>query len=259
MAEEHVGSAVVTGAGRGIGREIALRLGATAPVAVLDLDAAAAEETAELITKNGGQAAAVPVDMCAEDQVRAALRNAVEAVGPVATFVNNAGVLRTGSVLDMSFDQWRTVQATNSDAAFLGMREAARHMVEAGRGGAMIVIASNCARVPRMNHVAYCTSKASTDMLAKVFALELAQHGIRVNAVCPGSVETELQRQQWEALGIGPDKQIRGDLDTYRTGIPLGRLAQPDDIADVVAFLASASARFMIGQSVFVDGGATMF
>ncbi|MET1156154.1 glucose 1-dehydrogenase [Arthrobacter sp.] len=254
------GTAVVTGSGRGIGRAIARRLAREGmPVAVLDLDLAAASETADLITSEGHAARPVRADMCSPEQIEAAFDDVVQHLGPIGLFVNNAGVLRTGSVLEMSLEDWRTVMTVNSEAAFLGMQAAARRMVAHENGGNIVVIASNTARQPRMNHAAYCASKASTDMLAKVFALELAAQGIRVNSVCPGSVETDLQRAQWAALGTGPEKQIKGDPETFRSGIPLGRLAQPEDIADAVAILASDAARFITGQSLYVDGGATMF
>lgn len=253
-------TAVVTGSGRGIGRAIARRLAADGmPVAVLDLDLAAAKETADLITSEGHTAHPVQADMCNPGQIEAAFDEAVRQMGPIGLFVNNAGVLRTGSVLEMPLEDWRTVMTVNSDAAFLGMQAAARRMIAHENRGNIVVIASNTARQPRMNHAAYCASKAATDMLAKVFALELAAHGIRVNSVCPGSVETDLQRAQWAALGTGPEKQINGDPATFRSGIPLGRLAQPEDIADAVALLASDATRFITGQSLYVDGGATMF
>jgi 2,3-dihydro-2,3-dihydroxybenzoate dehydrogenase len=255
-----LGTAVVTGSGRGIGRAIARRLAQDGmPVAVLDLDLAGAMETADIIASEGYTAHPVQADMSQPDQIEAAFDEAVHQLGPIGLFVNNAGVLRTGSVLEMSLDDWRTVMTVNSDAVFLGMRAAARRMVAGENGGNIVVVSSNTARQPRMNHAAYCASKASSDMLAKVFALELAAHGIRVNSVCPGSVETDLQRAQWAALGTGPEKQIKGDPETFRSGIPLGRLAQPEDIADAVAMLASDAARFITGQSLYVDGGATMF
>jgi 2,3-dihydro-2,3-dihydroxybenzoate dehydrogenase len=228
-------------------------------VATLDIDPVLARETADLLTAQGCSAMAVTADMRAADDIHTALSWTVAELGPLGVYVNNAGTLRTGPVLDVTIEDFRAVMATNTDAALLGMQAAGRSMVDHARGGSIIVVASNTARQPRMNHAAYCASKAATDMLAKVFALELAQYDIRVNSVCPGSVETDLQRKQWAALGTGPERQIRGDLATYRSGIPLGRLAQPEDVADAVSLLASNDARFITGQSIYVDGGATMF
>ncbi|WP_271215021.1 SDR family oxidoreductase, partial [Pseudonocardia halophobica] len=121
-----------------------------------------------------------------------------------------------------------------------------------------VVLTSNCARTPRMGLGAYCASKAATDMMARCLALELAAHRVRVNSLCPGSCDTELQRAQWVALGIGPERQIQGDPTSFRTGIPWGRLATPQDVAETALFLASDAAGFVTGQSLHVDGGQTL-
>ena len=105
---------------------------------------------------------------------------------------------------------------------------------------------------------AYCASKAATDMMARCLALELAAEAIRVNTLCPGSCDTELQREQWRRLGIGPERQINGDPAKFRTGIPMGRLTTPEDVADLAVVLASDTARFVTGQSWHVDGGQTL-
>ena len=148
--------------------------------------------------------------------------------------------------------------AVNTRAAFLSVRAAAGHMRARGGPGSIVVVTSNCARTPRMDLGAYCASKAATDMMARCLALELAGEGIRVNTLCPGSCDTELQRVQWRKLGVGPERQIQGDPAKYRTGIPMGRLTTPQDVADLALVLASDSTRFVTGQSWHVDGGQTL-
>ena len=247
-------TAAVTGAGRGIGRAIATALtreGAT--VAVLDKDADSARSTAAEL---GGLA--LTADLTDAEQVDAAFTRLVDELGAPDVFVNNAGVLRAGDLLTTDVQDWDAQFAVNTRAAYLGVRAASRAMVERGAGGAVVVVTSNCATTPRMDLGAYCASKAATDMMAKCLALELAAQNIRVNTLCPGSCDTELQREQWARLGIGPERQINGDQSKFRTGIPMGRLTSPEDVADLAVVLASDSTRFVTGQSWHVDGGQTL-
>ena len=247
-------TAAVTGAGRGIGRAIATALtreGAT--VAVLDKDADSARSTAAEL---GGLA--LTADLTDAEQVDAAFARLVGELGAPDVFVNNAGVLRAGDLLSADVHDWDAQFAVNTRAAYLSVRAAARAMVERGAGGAVVVVTSNCASTPRMDLGAYCASKAATDMMAKCLALELAAQNIRVNTLCPGSCDTELQREQWARLGIGPERQINGDQSKFRTGIPMGRLTSPEDVADLAVVLASDSTRFVTGQSWHVDGGQTL-
>jgi 2,3-dihydro-2,3-dihydroxybenzoate dehydrogenase len=246
--------AVVTGGGRGIGRAIAGALTtAGATVAVIDRDAGTARQAAQEL---GGLA--VTADLTDRDQVDDAMRQVVSAYGAPDVFVNNAGLLRAGSLLDARVEDWEDQFAVNTRAAYLSVRAAGRAMIERDRGGAIVVVTSNCADTPRMDLGAYCASKAATDMMAKCLALELAAHRIRVNTLCPGSCDTELQREQWATLGIGPERQIEGDAAKFRTGIPMGRLTRPEDVADLAVVLASDLARFVTGQSWHVDGGQTL-
>lgn len=246
--------AAVTGGGRGIGRAIAGALtDAGATVAVIDRDTATARESAQQL---GGLA--VTADLTDRGQVDDAMRQVVDAYGAPDVFVNNAGILRAGNLLDADVEDWEDQFAVNTRAAYLSVRAAGRAMVERGKGGAIIVVTSNCADTPRMDLGAYCASKAATDMMAKCLALELAEHRIRVNTLCPGSCDTDLQREQWAKLGIGPERQIEGDAAKFRTGIPMGRLTRPEDVADLAVVLASDLTGFVTGQSWHVDGGQTL-
>lgn len=246
--------AAVTGGGRGIGRAIAKALRtAGATVAVIDRDGDTARQAAQEV-----EGLAVTADLTDRDQVDEAMRQVVGEYGAPDVFVNNAGILRAGNLLDTRVEDWDEQFAVNTRAAYLSVRAAGRAMVEGDRGGSIVVVTSNCADTPRMDLGAYCASKAATDMMAKCLALELAAHQIRVNTLCPGSCDTELQRQQWARLGIGPERQIDGDPAKYRTGIPMGRLTRPEDVASLAVVLASDLARFVTGQSWHVDGGQTL-
>ncbi|GAA3225367.1 2,3-dihydro-2,3-dihydroxybenzoate dehydrogenase [Pseudonocardia petroleophila] len=249
-------TAAVTGGGRGIGAAIAAALareGAT--VAVIDKDAEGAERTAAGL---GGVAVAVAADLTDAEQAERAVQDVVDAVGAPDVFVNNAGILRAGDLTTSPVEDWDAQFAVNTRAAYLSVRAASRHMRERAAGGSIVVVTSNCADTPRMDLGAYCASKAATDMMARCLALELAGAGIRVNSLCPGSCDTELQREQWRRLGIGPERQIAGDPATFRTGIPMGRLTTPEDVADLAVVLASDATRFVTGQSWHVDGGQTL-
>jgi 2,3-dihydro-2,3-dihydroxybenzoate dehydrogenase len=247
-------TAAVTGAARGIGAAIATALTrAGATVAVIDKDVEGAKRMAEQV---GG--VAVAADLTDPDEAARALQDVVDALGAPDVFVNNAGILRAGDLTTSSVEDWDVQFAVNTRAAYLSVRAAAGHMRRRGAGGSIIVVTSNCARTPRMDLGAYCASKAATDMMARCLALELAGDGIRVNTLCPGSCDTELQREQWRRLGIGPERQINGDPAKFRTGIPMGRLTTPQDVADLAVVLASDASRFVTGQSWHVDGGQTL-
>jgi 2,3-dihydro-2,3-dihydroxybenzoate dehydrogenase len=247
-------TAIVTGAGRGIGNAIATHLaeqGAT--VAIIDIDGASAAAAAEALGGYG-----VAADLTDPTSVDLAIEEATALLGGLDIFVNNAGVCSTGELLTGDVDTWDRQFAVNTRAAYLCSTAAARTMVRSATGGSIVVITSNCASKPRMDLGAYCASKAATAMMAQCLALEVAGHGIRVNAVCPGSTETDMQREQWAQLGVGPERQITGDLATFRSGIPLGRIAQPQDIANAVAYLASDASSFVTGQAWTIDGGQTI-
>jgi 2,3-dihydro-2,3-dihydroxybenzoate dehydrogenase len=247
-------TAAVTGAARGIGRAIATALAAAgATVAVVDKDGDGAAAAAKEL---GGPS--VAADLTDPDEVERALAEVVDELGAPDIFVNNAGILRAGDLVTSAIDDWDAQFAVNTRAAYLSVRAAAGHMSRRAAGGSIVVVTSNCARTPRMDLGAYCASKAATDMMARCLALELAAESIRVNTLCPGSCDTELQREQWRRLGIGPERQIDGDPAKFRTGIPMGRLTTPEDVADLAVVLASDASRFVTGQSWHVDGGQTL-
>jgi NAD(P)-dependent dehydrogenase (short-subunit alcohol dehydrogenase family) len=253
--------AIVTGARRGIGRAIAAglaRAGARVTLGDLDADglAAVAEEVA---ADTSAETWGTRVDVTDPVQVRALVQGTLGRFGRLDILVNAAGVLHVRPFLEQTEEEWNRTLAVNATGTFLCGQAAAAQMVAQGEGGRIINVASNAGRVPRMLNAAYCASKAAVLHLSRVMALELAPHGITVNALCPGATETEMLVK----VQAGGDPRrvegiIRGSLELFRSGIPLGRLARPEEQAEAVVFLASDAARFITGQAITVDGGQTM-
>ncbi|QAT85734.1 2,3-dihydroxybenzoate-2,3-dehydrogenase [Corallococcus coralloides] len=248
--------AVVTGAAQGIGAAVARKLARTMPVAVFDQNAAGLELLVAELRQQGLKATAFPVDVRDQDSIEDAIAYVDGKLGPIQVLANVAGILRMGSVLTQSDADWMSTFAVNTHGVFHVSRAVARHMVPR-RSGAIVTVGSNAAGVPRMQMAAYAASKAASTMFTKCLGLELAEHGIRCNIVSPGSTDTAMQRGMWTDES-GPVRVIQGSLDTYRTGIPLRRIATPEDIADAVVFLASDQARHITMHDLCIDGGATL-
>ncbi|UFN47227.1 3-oxoacyl-ACP reductase FabG [Roseomonas sp. OT10] len=240
--------AVVTGAGTGIGLAIAERLAAEgAQVAIAEINLGAAERAAAAIRAAGGLAEPVPVDVSDEAQV-ARMTAAVEArFGGIDILVNNAGVVLHKLVLDTPLPDWERQLAVQLTGPFLACKHVAKGMVARGRGGRIVNISSLSAEMGRVRGAAHCASKAGLVMLTKVLAMELAPHGITVNAVAPGLIEVPSQRDEQNISAAYRDSYIRM--------IPLGRLGEMEEVASLVAYLASEEARWITGQQMRVDGG----
>ncbi|MYW90612.1 2,3-dihydro-2,3-dihydroxybenzoate dehydrogenase [Amycolatopsis rubida] len=177
-------------------------------------------------------------------------------LGPIGIGVSVAGVLRPGSVAETSDEDWAATFAVNATGVFTVLREISRRMQPRGNG-VLVTVGSNAAGVPRAGMAAYAASKAAATMLTRCLGLELAGAGIRCNIVSPGSTDTEMQRLLWTD-DSGEARVIAGNPEQFRVGIPLGRIADPADIADAVLFLASDRARHITMQNLYVDGGATL-
>jgi 2,3-dihydro-2,3-dihydroxybenzoate dehydrogenase len=246
-------TALVTGAAQGIGAAVAVALAARgAHVALTDLDGDAAADRAAALPG----ARAYRLDVTDATAVEEVFATAERQLGPVDICVSVAGILRPGPVLDTTDDDWRATFDVNTTGVFHVLRCAGRRM--AGRGGGSIVtVSSNAAGVPRAGMAAYAAAKAASTMLTKCLGLELAGRGVRCNVVAPGSTDTAMQRALWTG-GDGAAGVIAGSLAGFRTGIPLGRIADPADIADAVVFLASDQARHITMHDLYVDGGATL-
>jgi len=177
-------------------------------------------------------------------------------LGPIEVLVNGAGVLRTAPVLELTSQDWSDMVGVNLFGTMQLSTAVARRMVPRG-GGVIVTIGSNAGTVPRMGMAGYCSSKAAAAMFTRCLGLELAAAGVRCNIVAPGSTETAMLRSLWTDE-TGPETTLRGSLDQHRLGIPLGRIATPDDIAEAVAYLVSPAARQITMHTLTVDGGATL-
>lgn len=249
--------ALVTGAASGIGAAVVdLLVTEGAAVAAVDIDA---DGLAELAARSAGTVLPCAADVTDPAAVAQAVARAERELGPVDIGVSVAGVLRPGPLLETTDADWADTFAVNTTGVFLVLRELARAMVPRGRGS-LVTVASNAAGVPRTGMGAYPASKAAAAMLTRCLGLELAPHGIRCNVVSPGSTDTPMQRLLWSGADEEDDRArvIAGSPGQFRVGIPLGRIAEPADIADAVLFLASEHARHITLQNLFVDGGATL-
>lgn len=246
--------ALVTGAASGIGAAVVdglVREGAT--VAAVDVCAEGLEDLAE---RSGGYVVPFTADVSDADAVADVVHRVESGIGPVVTGVSAAGILRPGALTDTADKDWADTFAVNTSGVFFVLRELARRMVPRGHGS-LVTVASNAAGVPRVNMGAYAASKAATVMLTRCLGLEIAAHGVRCNVVSPGSTDTPMQRQLWNG-GDDRARVIAGTPGEFRVGVPLGRIADPKDIADAVLFLVSDRARHITMQNLFVDGGATL-
>jgi len=248
--------AIVTGAGMGIGQAIALRLAeAGASVMIADINLEAAGQTVEQIKARGGEAQAIHANAASPSDAQKATRATVEAFGRLDILVNNAAVYPFASVLQMSEKVWDEVFNVNLRGLFFYSQAAAQEMIKAGHGGKIINMTSMEALHPTGVDLAhYDASKGGVLTLTKALALELAPHNILVNAVAPGAIMTPGSAAQAAAL------QARGEpleelTKNFMARLPLRRMGEPDDIAKVVLFLASAAADYMIGSMVLADGG----
>ncbi|MFF2650511.1 2,3-dihydro-2,3-dihydroxybenzoate dehydrogenase [Streptomyces sp. NPDC058045] len=249
--------ALVSGAAGGIGAAVARVLaehGST--VVAVDRDEQQLATVVGKLTADGLPVHARPVDVTSREAVEALVEDIEEHTGPIAQLVNGAGVLGLGAARGLSDETWHTTLAVNATGVFLLSTAVVNRMVPRGRG-ALVTVASNAAGTARTEMAAYAASKAAATAFTRCLGLEVARHGIRCNVVAPGSTDTPMLHGM-HPPGAAASAAVAGNPDAYRTGIPLGKVATPLDIAHAVRFLLSDEAGHITLETLTVDGGATL-
>jgi len=252
--------ALVTGAGRGIGRAITLALaGAGADVAVADMDAEAVEGTNIAVRELGRRSVPIQVDLGNLDDIDRMVKATVDGLGRIDIVVNNAGVSRFLSIMDVKEEDWDSTHRVNAKGVFFCMQRVAEELISQGGGGRIINIASVAGKgFSGTASAAYAASKGAVLAMTQIAAHQLGRHDINVNAICPGSTRTPLYQsvlaQRAQSRGISP-----AEMEAQKAAvIPIGRVNEPEDIAAMALFLAGPAARNITGQAFNVDGGQVM-
>ncbi len=257
MAQRFDGAiCLVTGGGGGIGAGTARLLAAEgAHVIVADLSLERAQEVAGEIRAMGFKASAHGVDVTSKESLEQLLDACWREIGPVTLAVTCAGIIKIQPFLDLPDADWDRTLGVNLKGTFLVLQGVARRLVQEGLQGRMVAVSSVAGRGPRADVADYAASKAGVISVVRSAAMALARHGIRVNAVCPGVVATEMtyaiQRMRSEEQGRSPDEMLAGMV----AGIPLGRIETAEDVARAIAFLLSEDAGYVTGQALNVCGG----
>lgn len=250
--------AIVTGGGSGIGRAIARRLGTEGcQVMVADIVTGNAESVAAEINDTGGTALPFTVDVTQRDVVADMVNAAVTRLGPLSIQVNNAGIARVATLLESDEELWNAIMDVNAKGVFLCAQAAAKQMIAQGCGGRIINNASAAGKMSpgRVPLGVYSASKHAVVGLTRQMAMEWAEHDILVNCVCPGIVDTPM----WDLIDRETARLTGVEVGSVKAAavasIPIGRIEQPEDVANLVAFLASEDASYITGQAVNVSGG----
>jgi NAD(P)-dependent dehydrogenase (short-subunit alcohol dehydrogenase family) len=238
---------VVTGAGSGIGADTARELArAGAAVAVLDRDGAAAAAVASEIRSNGGHAIDVCADIGEPDSVFAAAKRVEQELGPCRVLVNNAAIRHREPLMEVSLEAWNRVLSVNLTGALVCTKAFAAQMIAAEHGGSLIHVASLIAHFPQGGSGPYCASKAAMITLSRTLTIELAAHRIRSNVVSPGQIRTPASEIVYQDPALAAARA---------RAVPSGRVGKPEDLANVIAFLASDRSEYINAQEIVVDGG----
>ncbi len=251
--------ALVTGANSGIGQGVAIALGqAGADVVVNYVDGEdAANAVVAEIRKSGANAIAIKADVSAEDQVEAMFKSAISQFGTLDILVANAGLQRDSAIQDMTLAEWNTVIGINLTGQFLCAREAIREFLRRGvvpsvsaAAGKIICMSSVHQQIPWAGHANYATSKGGIRMMMESLAQEVAPRRIRVNAIAPGAIRTPINTAAWNTPAA---------YASLMTLVPYGRIGEPEDIARAAVWLASDQSDYVVGTTLFVDGGMTLY
>jgi NAD(P)-dependent dehydrogenase (short-subunit alcohol dehydrogenase family) len=243
-------AALITGGASGIGRATALLFAREgAAVAIADLNAQAGEAVANEITQSGGRAIFELADVTRATDCRRLAERAIRECGRIDILLNNAGIIRRATVLDLSEEDWDRVMAVNVKSIYLLSREVIPHMQKAG-GGSIINMASGWGLAGGAKAAVYCASKGAVVLLTKAMAIDHGPQKIRVNCICPGDTDTGMLRAEAQQLGEANDRFL-----AEAAKRPLGRVGSPDEIAQAVLYLASDASSFVTGTALVVDGG----
>jgi len=250
---------LITGAGRGIGKVTAQGFArAGASVIINDIDEKSAKSTRDDIIGEGGRAISIHADITVKSQVEEMIAEAQKVFGSIHILVNNAGIFSPMGFFDLDEETWDRTFSINMKGMFFCSQIVSKIMIE-NRYGRIINLASILAKIPFKKYVHYCASKAAVIQFTRALALVLSEYGITVNAVAPGATYTDMLN---EVIKGDPNMEgiiIQGDAAQFRIGIPLRRIAQPEDQASMIRFLASEEARHITGQLIYVDGGLSIF
>ena len=241
-------TAVVTGAGTGIGQAIALAFANEGANVVVDYvgNASVAAETLDKIRAIGGKSLAIDADISIPDQVGALIHQTVVTFGKLDIFVNNAGIEKKFAFVDYPLEEWQKIIAVNLTGPFLCSQAAAKQMIAQGGGGRIINISSVHEDLPMPTNAPYCASKGGLRMLMRTIAVELAPHRITVNNIGPGAIYTPIDKD------VETDPKLN---DQILAEIPLGRWGKPEEVAQLAVYLASDDAAYVTGSTHFIDGG----
>ncbi len=246
--------AIVTGSSRGIGRAIALSL-ANEGASVVVADKEPGHETASMIRALGKPAFYIAVDVRDARSVEQLVSRTIQEFGKIDVLVNNAGVFIFATVVDMTEEQWNLTFDVNIKGIFLCCKAVAREMIAQKTAGKIVNVSSSAALTGHVGYSAYCSSKRAALAFSESLAKELGPFGINVNAICPGDTETDMLTDELKKIAMQKDVSQDRARQEKLQNIPLGRFATPEDIANVVVFLASDEARHVSGEFIKITGG----
>lgn len=251
---------IVTGAAQGIGKATALILAKYgANIVTADIKTGNIIKVVEKIEALGRRGLVVTMDVSNKEQVNNAVTKVIEKFGKIDILVNCAGIVNSSLIVDLSEDIWDKVMDVNAKGAFLVSQAVAKEMIKNSIKGKIVNISSQAAKVGEAGNGVYCASKAAVSMLTQVLALELASYGINVNAICPGYTDTEIMQQIFQKRGPIEEMTPEQYKEKLLLNVPLNRMAKPEEIAELVAFLVSDKSKYITGVAITIAGGKILF